>query len=357
MLNMKYHHFIYLASVLFLVLILSGCTFSFGGGKSTGPDGGIFKTNTKGETWQQKALIPTTSGKPIVINSLDTNVLALDPSDTKALYYGTVDNGLFYSYDGAESWLPASTLGKVTVNALAVDPQSKCTIYAGVANKVMKSVDCSRTWAQVYYDNELNVMINNIAIDHYDSKVIYIATSRGEIITSSDSGTSWRTLNRFDNKVTKIIIAPTDSRIILLATEKQGLFRSNDKGETWTSLAEALKDFPDSSRFRDLYVSKTQPGLVIFATDYGLLKSINYGDDWMALKLITPEKEAVINSVIISEQNVKEIFYVTNTTFYGTVDGGENWTTKKLPSTRAGWSLLADPNNINQMYLGVRQLN
>ncbi|MCX6792827.1 MAG: hypothetical protein NTY12_02280 [Candidatus Falkowbacteria bacterium] len=355
---MKYSKYISLFIVTLGLATLSGCTLDLGfGNKAKGPDGAVFKTTTKGETWQQKALIPTTSGTPIVINSLDTSVLALDPSDQNAIYYGTVDNGLLYSYNGADSWFPVSTLGKFTIKALAVDPQNKCAIYAAIENKVMKSVDCSRTWQQIYYDNDLTVSVANIAIDHYDSKIVYIATSRGEIIASSDSGKSWRTLNRFEDKVKKVIISPADSRVILVAAERKGLFRSDDKGITWKSLSESLKDFPDSGRFRDLYVSKAQPGLVIFATNYGLLKSINYGDDWTAIKLITPEKEAVINSVIVSEQNTKEIFYVTNTTFYGTADGGENWTTKKLPSTRAGWMLMADPKNINTMYLGVQQLN
>jgi len=358
MLNMKYSKYISFLIITSAVVMLSGCSFNLGfGNKATGPDGGVFRTANKGETWQQKALIPTTSGNPIVINTLDASVLAPDPSDQRAIYYGTLENGLYYSYDGADSFLPATTLGKVTVNAIAVDPQNKCAIYAAVDNKVMKSVDCSRTWSQIYFDNDLTVTVTNIAIDHYDSKIVYIATSRGEIIASSDAGKSWRTLNRFDGRVKKIVIAPADSRVILVATEKVGLFRSNDKGVTWVSLGEALKDFPDSGRVRDLYISRVQPGLVVFATNYGLLKSINYGDDWTAIKLITPEKEAVINSVIIGEQDSKEIFYVTNTTFYGTSDGGQNWTTKKLPSTRAGWVLMADPKNTNIMFLGVRQIN
>lgn len=355
---MKYFKHISLIIVFLSVLVLSGCTFNLGfGSKPKGPDGAVYKSINKGQTWQQKSLIPTTSGSPISINSLDTSSLVFDPADPKAIYYGTLENGLYYSYDGADSWFPAANLGKVTVNSLAVDPQNKCAIYAAVDNKVMKSIDCSRTWQQIYFDNDLSVAITNITIDHYDSKIVYIATSRGEVITSSDSGKSWRTLNRFEDKVKKIVVAPADSRIIIVATEKRGLFRSNDKGTTWVELAEKLKDFPDSSRFRDLYISKVQPGLIIFATNYGLIKSINYGDDWTGIKLITPEKEATINSVIVSEQDTKQIFYVTNTTFYGTIDGGANWTTKKLPSTRAGWALLADPNNINTMYLGVRQLN
>lgn len=339
------------------ILILSGCTINLGlGGKSNGPDGGVYKTSNRGESWQQKALIPTTSGNPSVINNLDATFVAIDPSDSKAIYYGTVENGMYYSYDGGESWLPIKSLGPVTPTAFAVDPAAKCTLYVAITNKAMKSTDCGRTWQQVYYDNELDVTVSSIAIDHYDSRNVYISTSRGEIILSSDFGKSWRTLNRFDNEVMKVVIAPADSRIIFVATKSKGLFRSMDKGTSWESLAEQLKEFPNSARFRDMAFSKAEPGLVLLANDYGILKTINFGDDWTALNLITPEKEAVINSLSVSQKNSKEIYYITNTTFYGTTDGGQNWSTKKLPSSRAGWTLVDDPTNPGIMYLGVKNL-
>lgn len=358
MFNMKHSRYVLMLVVVIFAITLSGCTLDLGFGNSApkGPDGGVFKTVTKGEVWQQKALIPTTSGRPGVINTLDASVLAIDPSDNRAVYFGTIGSGLYYSYDGSESWLPAINLGPVTVSALAIDPQNKCAIYAAVDNRVMKSVDCSRTWQQVYFDNQLDLTIPSIAIDHYDSHNVYIATSRGEVIASSDFGKSWRTLNRFNDKVKKVIVAPADSRIIFAATEGKGIFRSNDKGKTWKDFELTLKDFPNSNSVRDLYVSKLQPGFVLLANDYGLLKSINYGDDWTSIKLITPEKEGIINSAIVSEQDVKQIFYVTSTTFYSTADGGTNWTTKKLPSTRAGNILLADPNNASIMYLGVKEI-
>lgn len=354
---MRKKHYLIFASLI-AVVTLSGCTINLGfGGGAKGPDGGIYKTTNKGETWVQKSLIPTTAGRPGVINSFDAGVLVPDPSDTNALYYGTLENGLFYSYDAADEWNPVTKLGPVTINSISVDPQNKCTIYVAIANKVMKSEDCSRTWEQSYYDNQLDVTVDNVLVDHYDSRNVYIGTSRGEIIASSDYGKSWRTLNRFEDKVKKIIIAPSDSRVIFVATEKKGLFRSRDKGQSWESLAEQLKEFPDSNRFRDLYVSKVQPGLVILANNYGLVKSINFGDDWTGIKLITPEKEATINAVAISEQDAKQIFYITNTTFYSTTDGGDNWTTKKLPSTRAGWDLIVDPTNSNVLYLAVHHIN
>ena len=343
--------------LVIVVLTASGCTINLGfGGTPSGPDGGIFKTTNNGDTWVAKSLIPTTSGKPNSISDLDNSLIVLDPSDPKALYFGTIENGIFYSYDAGETWLPIKSLGPITPSAFAVDSIAKCSLYTAIANKVLKSTDCGRSWQQVYYDNSVDITIPSIAVDHYDSHNVFIGTSRGEIITSNDYGQSWRTLQRFDNPVLKILIAPNDSRVIMVATRDKGLYRSTDKGLTWVSLQDNLKEFPDSAHFRDLVFSKAQPGFIIFATNYGLLKSINNGDDWTAIKLITPEKNATINSVVLSAHDTREIYYITDTTFYRTVDGGINWSTKKLPSTRAGLTIIDDPTTDGVIYLGLKKI-
>lgn len=340
-------------------VMLSGCTINFnlGGGKNTGPDGGVYKSLTKGSAWQQKSLIPTSTGKPNSISNLNANTLVMDPTDSNTLYFAAADNGLFTSYDGAENWWPVSALKNYNITSVSVDPKARCTVYAASTNRLLKTTDCGRSWLQTYYDNELDVAVSSIAIDQTDSQLIYIGTSRGDIIFSSDGGKTWRALTRLDHPVKEVLISPVDSRLVFAATAQDGLFRSDDRGQTWHSLEEALEDFDDSNQFRDLYISRVRPGLIIMATNYGLLKSINNGDDWSALALITPEKEATINSVVISETDPNEIYYVTNTTFYGTADGGENWATKKLPSARSGRTLVGDPNQPGILYLAVRHLN
>lgn len=338
-----------------VALILSGCSIRIGGGSGETPakalDGGIFKSSTSGTTWQNKSLIPTTSGKAGSMAGFGNATLAMDPSDTKALYFAAAEGGVAVTYDGGENWREIPGLRSMIVTSFVVDPKSKCILYASTLNRLLKSDDCGRTWNQTYYDNDVKVSVTALVIDHYDSKILYIGTERGEIIQSTDSGKSWKTLNRFDNAVRKILLGPADSRLIFVATEGKTVFRSQDKGNTWTSLEPQLKDFKDYKRFRDLFVSPSQPGFILLATKYGLIKSINNGDDWTALELITPENEATINSVITSPTNPEEIYYVTNTTFYSSVDGGQNWTTKKLPSSRPGHLILSDPSDPKTLYL------
>ncbi len=345
-------------SILLLIIsvfALSGCSISLKS-DSSGSNGGVYFTNNKGDNWQRKVLIPTTSGSPKSIAGLDVSSIAIDPSDHKAIYFGSVSNGLFYSYDQGAGWRHASPLKQITITNVAVDPDSKCIIYTAIGNKLLKSTDCNRTWEQVYNDNSINVLINTIAIDAYDTSIIYIGTSRGEIIKSVDRGGNWQTIGRFDDDVKEIVINPSDSRIIFTATLNKGIFRTKDGGENWLSLKENLEEFRRANRFKDIVIPVTDSGEVFLANGYGLLKTTDYGDTWKSINLITPETKTVINSLAVNPNNSDEIYYVTNSTFYRSLDGGESWATKKLPTTRAGWKLLVDYEDPNIIYMGVRTL-
>jgi len=345
--------YILLSIIILTLFVATGCTIRFGSGDRN--IGGVFKTIDRGDNWVSANLIPTTTGQPQSIISVDANILALDPSDNKALYLGSTEKGLFYTYDGAANWKIAYRLNKIPVTAVAVDPNSKCIIYATSANKVYKSVDCNRNWAQVYNDDDVNVQITHIAIDSYNSNNIYIGTSRGEIIKSLDAGSSWQTINRLDHGILKIIINPFDTRLIFVVTNRN-VYRSENSGTTWIDLHESLEGFEYQSGLKDLVISQAKKGLVYLVTGYGLLRSDNYGYSWKKIELITPEKGATINSIGLSSTNDKIIYYVTNTTFYRSVDSGRNWTTIKLPTTRAGWNLAVDFTNDSIVYMSVQEV-
>ncbi|MFA6106249.1 MAG: YCF48-related protein [Patescibacteria group bacterium] len=338
------------------LFILTGCSVSFNTGAGGGAiDGGIFRSENKGAIWAQKTLALSAGGRSLDIRALDIGVLEMDPSDPAALYLGSLENGVYYSYDRGESWQVISRLGKTAINSLAVDPGDKCIIYVSSANRVMKSVDCGRFWDQAYFDNDPAIIIRSIAVDPVESAWIFITTSRGEVIKSVDAGKTWRTVGRLESDVVKIKINPHNPDIIFAGTRDAGIFRSFDSGESWQSLEAELKDFKDNKRFRDLIWSQSDAGTVFLANGYGFLKSTDNGDSWVNIELIPPQEETVINSIAVNPKNAEELYYVTNTTFYHSIDGGKNWSSKKLPTTRLGWRLAVDPERPDIVYLGVRK--
>ncbi len=353
------------------IFFLSACSLNVqtkGGGAS---DGGVFVTNNKGDVWRQMPHIPTISGTPGSIATTDIEKIIIDPSDSGAVYLTTIKDGLYYTYNVGRGWSRIFSLpGDISANDLTINNNNKCIFYVAHDNKLQKTLDCGRTFEQVYFDNNTGVNILSVALDHYDPNIIYIGTSRGDILRSLDAGVSWRAIQRLADGVKKIIVNPRDSRSIFVATIKSGIYRFNSAGgatleeleeyrnkfdnTNWTNYNEALKEFNLGINFKDLIYSHEDSSLLL-ATDKAILRSFDEGQSWFKISLLTPEQDSSINSIAINPKNNQEIFYVTNTSFYRSYDGGGTWTVKKLPSSRLGSSLLIDFNNPNIIYLGVKK--
>ena len=70
------------------------------------------------------------------------------------LYAGTYDGGVFKSTNGGENWSAVNTgltLTDVDVDALAIDPTTPTTLYAGISygGGVFKSTNSGENWSAV----------------------------------------------------------------------------------------------------------------------------------------------------------------------------------------------------------------
>ncbi|MDD5528120.1 MAG: hypothetical protein PHO56_04070 [Patescibacteria group bacterium] len=346
-----------IAFALCLAAILTmgaGCSISFKSNDTSAVDGGFWVSLDKGVSWRQVNAVPTVGGVSS-INSLDDSSLALDPEDYNAIYFGSAAQGLYYTYSVGSGWTKAAGLNETKINAVVVSPDDKCIIYATAGNKVYRSGDCNRTWTQIYFDNDPTTQINALAVDFYDAHRIYFGNSRGEIGRSIDRGDHWMTVYRSGSSVNQIILSPQDSRKVFVTTVSEGIYRSTDSGDNWTPLKDKMTEFKNSFNIVSLVATPGSDGLLFAATAYGLLKSADAGDTWTRIKLVTPEQQASINSLAVSPKDPREIYYVTNTTFYSSADGGASWRTKKLPSTRAGQRLLIKPDETNVIFMGMKK--
>jgi len=365
----KFKLIIALATLMLTVSACSITTSSSGG--SGGVDSSLFLSTDAGGTWRSVASVPTTDGRIQSISDVNVKVMSMDPQDPLAVYLATYDRGLYYTYNVTKGWVAVAGLPTATINDVKVDPKNKCIIYAALANRLYRSSDCARTWTQIYFDNNSGVSVNAVAIDHYNTENIYIGTSRGEIIKSIDSGTAWRTIQRLNEGIARLLISPLDSRLVFVATEKNKIYSFSSNTDTnaaysadieqnfvvdnWTDLNAVLSDFDLGNSFKDIIIS-TKDGLIFLATEKLILRSPDNGITWENIKLLQPEKDAVINAIAVDPQNSNNIYYVTNTTFFKSTDGGVTWNTKSLPTARAGRVLLIDFNNPNNIYLGTVKL-
>jgi photosystem II stability/assembly factor-like uncharacterized protein len=350
-----FNRLIFATLVMGLAFVGAGCITVNGGATQTA-DGGVWKSTDRGDTWQQKVAMPTTTGQKASIGGVSVAAIAQDPSDANAIYLGTAENGLYYSYDGGGSWFQPAQLNRGRVPAVAVDPKDKCRVYAAAENKLLKTEDCSRTWAVTYLDTRTERQTVAVLVDHFNPSIIWIANDAGEVLQSKDGGASWASLHAFKSTVVKLVMSPTDSRRVYVATKGAGVWRTDDGGENFTDLAEKYSSITGAKDLYDLVVSVSAPDTLILAAKAGLLRTTDAGEKWEQLNLLTPAGGAVIYSVAVDPKDANVIYYGTVTAFYKTLNGGVNWAPKKLPTSRVATQLLADRANPGVIYMGVTKL-
>jgi len=341
-------------ALFFLILsavLLTGCTLNFGSNQAPVVSG-VFKSSDSGTTWSEKNLFLYSGG---VGNTAGLSVINLtfDPQDYNAIYLASKASGLLYTYDGGDSWMKANRIKDGRINAVVIDPKNKCIIYATFGSTILKSVDCSRSWSEVYIDTRKETVLTALAINQVNNLVVYAGNSSGEVLKSFDGGGNWQVIKRLSSKVTKILIDPAESNIIYTATQNKGIYKSDNAGASWANINDGLKPYSASLEYKNLIFDQSQPDSLLLAAKHGLIKTNDGGQTWEPLKLITPPASVDIHSVAINPQNSNEIYYATASTFYKTVDGGKNWITKRLPTKAIASYLLIHPLEPNVIYMGL----
>ncbi len=149
-----------------------------------GDGAGVFKSTDRGNNW-----IQINNG----LNSLETNVLAIDPNDSEVLYLGTDDDGIYKSVNGGENWeklIPSASFG---VGDIIVDPQNSNNVYMGTVDYfrlsesrgvlgdfgVYKSTDGGTTW------EEFNSGLNHLGVFSLElseeNRILYAGTRAGGV--------------------------------------------------------------------------------------------------------------------------------------------------------------------------------
>ena len=194
-------------------------------------------------------------------------------------------------------------------------------------------------------------------VDSFNPDNIYAGNSVGDIYKSEDGGNNWRVIHRTKDQIKKLLMNQNDTRIIYAATNRKGIFKTNDAGASWADVNDDMKKYSGALEYKYIMFDTTLPDSLLYVAKYGLLKSDNGGITWNPITLITPPATTDILVAAINPDNNQEIFYSTRTTYYKTLDGGENWITKRLPSKAVPTYLIIDPTDSAILYLGMRQPN
>ena len=106
--------------------------------------------------------------------------MAIEPTVSATLYAGTEGGGVFKSTNGGQSWTAVNSgLTDTYVYALAIDPSTPVTLYAGTGfgGGVFKSTDAGSTWT-AFNAGLGNLTVHALAIDPTTSR-LYAGTGGG----------------------------------------------------------------------------------------------------------------------------------------------------------------------------------
>jgi photosystem II stability/assembly factor-like uncharacterized protein len=345
----------FLASLL--VLVGAGCV-SFSGGSTSSAPAGVFVSSDKGESWEHLVTLPEADGIKNIGN-LSLYRVFEDPQDPNTMYVGTRGQGMYYTYDNGFTWQKPNfaPLNTGFIYSVAVHPKDKCLIFATNGNQVFKSVDCSRTWAEVYRDGRSGIRAVSLAFANHAPYTLYMAQSGGDLVTTNDAGASWTTVQRFGLNIAQIVSDKFQPNRLYLTTRDSGLHRSDDAGSSWTDLTAQLSDISGAIEYRGFVQHPTKQHTIYWLSTYGIIYSTNAGETWNAVDLISAPGSVNIYGFGVNPKNDSEMYYtatlkdLSRSTFYKSIDGGVNWTTKKMPSSQVPTVLRVHPIE-GYIYLG-----
>ncbi len=257
---------------------------------------------------------------------------AFHPAKQGVVYLGGDVGGVYKSEDGGRHWRFANVgLTDYAVYALAVDPASPDTVYAGTQGGICKSRDAAAHWKllDATAPKALNITsqrgksVRNIAVDPADSRVVYAGTADGRILRSADGGAAWDVVYKSDavGSVASIAVCPSKSRVVLAATTGAGVLRSTEAGATWQAVGSA-KDA------RSVAVSPDGRTAYAACAKDGVVKSTDGGTTWDPTGGGIDAKCAVTD-VALDPADAAHVCCIGNNGwngfFYRSTDGGATW--------------------------------
>jgi len=122
---------------------------------------------------------------------------------------------------------------------------------------------------------------------------------------------------------------PDNSNIIFLGGDVNGMLKSEDKGNNWRFINNGISNYGVYS----IAVSKSNPDIIYIATEGGINKSVNGGENWVFLEKtgkknlnLTINRPFSVRAIAINPKNPEIVLVGTGDGRICTsADGGETW--------------------------------
>ena len=197
--------------------------------------------------------------------------------------------------------------------------------------------------------------VNTFIIDPNNPNVYYAGAPSGGLWKSEDFGTNWIPLSDEIPQigVSGIVIDPRNSDVIYIATGDDdardtysvGVLKSTDGGMSWKKTG---LDFSNTNSIsNEIYMHPENSDVLWVATNTGFFKTVDGGENWKFKLAIN------IQDIKIKPGDPEVVYAVSPSKFYKSTDGGESFRVIRsgLPETSGRFAIDVSPDNPEVVYL------
>ncbi len=334
-------------------------------------NGGIWKTNDAGRTWQ-----------PLFDDQSTGSIgsLAIAPSDPNIIYAGSgeglqrpdlsVGNGIYKSTDAGKSWTHLGLRDGQQIPALLVDPRNPNRVFAAVLGHpygpnpergVFLSTDGGANWTKSLYKDE-NTGAVDLAFDPQNPDIVYAvlwAARQGPwengqyngpgsgLFKSTDGGATWTQLHGGLPTTSEGLariglgVAPSDGNRIYALVEARagGLYRSDDAGATWSRVNSESRIYGRGDDFAGVRVDPKNPDIV-YVANTSTYRSLDAGKTFTAIKGAPGGDD--YHTIWINPLDPQIILLASDQGATISVNGGQTWSSWYNQPTAQFYHVITD---------------
>ena len=336
-------------------------TVPSGGLPGSGLSGGAFVTTNGGVTWNA-----TNSGLPH--NAV--TALAVDPGTAGTVYAGTPNDGLFKSANFGTTWSPIDNgipVGPNQVSALATGGGRVYAAVLGPGGGVFWSQDSGNTWSQsaLLAQNGPPVAV---VVDPTTPLTVYAAMRRGQVQKSTDGGQTFSTASvipppygppNCNFGISSLIVDPQNPAVLYLSTRGCGIFQSRDGALTWNAVNNGFGSLFNQAvlQFLPLAIDpSTNPSTVYAGVFWNVWKSSDAGANWTLTPAnFGPGGVARVTTIALDSSSSPTTIYVGLAADGArkSTDGGNTWSNVSAGLDLDIQAMVLSPSTPAVLYAGT----
>jgi uncharacterized repeat protein (TIGR01451 family) len=232
--------------------------------------------------------------------------------------------GLYRGTGGGTDWSLVN--GTIASTPFSIHPNDADIVYVVNENgDILRSTNggTSLTILAGWPDDQTATAID-VGVDG----VVYAGTAAGKVFRSGDQGDTWSDVSTGlpGVRVDGVVVDPTNSAIVYanFSSVPRGVYRTSNSGGSWQSRNSGFGGADDALTVSELAIDPEAHATLFAATDAGLYLSTNSGTGW---QLPTTPIDAQVESVAVDPADGSSNVYAGGPggLVYKSTDGGFDW--------------------------------